>query len=91
MLDINYQHWGGFMITKLTSVHEGNSCIIEYILAEKRATKRLYEMGLHAGAHAVVKKNDGLSPLILGIHGASVAVGRRIAENIYVEVGDKND
>lgn len=76
------------MDTKLTSVEEGKLCTIQYINAGQKATKRLFEMGLHTGALARVKKNDNMGPLILGIHGSNVAVGRRIADNIFVKVGE---
>lgn len=44
------------MDTKLTSVEEGKLCTIQYINAGQKATKRLFEMGLHTGALARVKR-----------------------------------
>ncbi len=75
------------MKSRLSDVSEGVICRIMSIRSESRSTKRLYEMGLHTGAEIKVKKNDHTGPLILGIHGANIAVGRTLTDAILVLTG----
>ncbi|NLM45098.1 MAG: ferrous iron transport protein A [Clostridiales bacterium] len=71
------------LTTSLTKLHSGESCKIEKIAAGMNATKRLYEMGLNTGSKIKVVKND-IGPVIVSICGNKIAVGRGLAEKIFV-------
>jgi len=76
---------GTFMKTKtLSQLHSGENCKIQKISAGFMATKRLYEMGLNSGAQVKVVKND-IGPVIVSIYGNKIALGRGLAEKIFVE------
>ena len=50
--------------------------------------RRLKEIGLHTGARFEVLKNSGNGEISVFCEGASLALGRGMAEKIYVEVQD---
>lgn len=49
------------------------------------ARKRLCELGLNKGADVIVVKND-FGPIILNLSGNKLAIGRRLADNIMVDL-----
>jgi ferrous iron transport protein A len=53
------------------------------IAAGHSATRRLYEMGFNTGADVVVVKNDR-GPVIVGLRGHKVALGRGLAEKMLI-------
>jgi len=68
----------------LSQLNKGENCKIQKISAGFMATKRLYEMGLNSGAQVKVVKND-IGPVIVSLYGNKIAVGRGLAEKIFVE------
>ena len=53
--------------------------------AGRRATHRLAEMGLTPGTDFKVLQNYG-GPLLVSVRGSRLAIGRGIAEKIWVEL-----
>ena len=47
--------------------------------------KRLVALGLNPGAEVCVLQNRGRGPLIVEVHGARLALGRRQADRVAVE------
>ncbi len=69
----------------LTSLHVGDICKVARIQAGRSATRRLYEMGFNTGAQVKVLKNDR-GPIIVGLGGQKVALGRGLAEKMLVGI-----
>ncbi len=68
---------------KLVDQRPGTCVIVQEVNCPGKITKRLYEMGLHTGAQLEVKKNDR-GPLVMGVHGANIAIGRKSCASILV-------
>ncbi len=73
------------MTKGLSMLNKGDEGKVKGIEAGKDATKRLYEMGLNTGACVTVLKNDR-GPIIVGLAGNKVALGRGLAEKITLEI-----
>ena len=69
----------------LTSLNVGDTCKVARIQAGISATRRLYEMGFNTGAQVMVLKNDR-GPIIVGLGGQKVALGRGLAEKMLVGI-----
>lgn len=67
----------------LITLREGDICKVARIQAGTTATMRLYEMGFNTGARVQVLKNDR-GPIIVGLGGHKVALGRGLAEKMLV-------
>lgn len=67
----------------LINLRVGDTCKMARIQAGSSATKRLYEMGFNTGARIEVLKNDR-GPMIVGLGGHKVALGRGLAEKMLV-------
>ncbi|HHW72154.1 MAG TPA: hypothetical protein GX393_02855 [Firmicutes bacterium] len=67
----------------LINLRTGEHAKVAHIAAGRAATKRLYEMGFNTGAEVVVIKND-TGPVIVGLFGHKVALGRGLAEKMLV-------
>ena len=50
--------------------------------------RRLKEIGLHTGARFEILKNSGNGEISVSCEGATLALGRGMADKIYVEVFD---
>nr|NLJ03602.1 hypothetical protein [Bacillota bacterium] len=81
----NVVQWRGVSVrySPLINVSEGETCRVARIQAGRTATKRLYEMGFNTGARIEVLKNDR-GPLIVGLGGHKVALGRGLAAKMLV-------
>lgn len=67
----------------LNLIDEGKTGTINNIVAGKKASKRLYEMGFNRGSELrVVKNNRG--PIIVCISGTKIALGRGLAQKILI-------
>lgn len=53
-----------------------------------RFVRRLKEIGLHHGAHFEILKNCGNGELSLSVEGATIALGRGMADKINVELSN---
>lgn len=72
------------MKENLTNLDKGNTATVKGICSGKGARRRLYEMGFNTGARVKILKNDS-GPVIVGLSGNKVAVGRGLAEKILIE------
>lgn len=67
----------------LNLIDEGKAGTIKDIVAGKKASKRLYEMGFNRGSELKVIKNDR-GPIIVSISGTKIALGRGLAQKILI-------
>ena len=67
----------------LVNLRAGDTCKVARIQAGNSAARRLYEMGFNTGAQIEVLKNDR-GPIIVGLGGHKVALGRGLAEKMLV-------
>lgn len=70
-------------MTCLVFCPEGTKGKIQDIIGGRAMAKRLYEMGLNKGQEVEVIKNDA-GPLVVGLNGSRIAVGRGMAFKIYL-------
>ncbi|HBG09586.1 MAG: FeoA family protein [Limnochordia bacterium] len=68
----------------LTSLKTGTQGKVARVVAGHSATRRLYEMGFNTGADVVVVKNDR-GPVIVGLNGHKVALGRGLAQKMLID------
>lgn len=68
---------------QLTSLEKGQIGRISGMQLPSQTTKRLFELGLHTGAQITMKKNNR-GPCVLGIHHFTIAVSRKLCEQIFV-------
>jgi len=69
----------GMIISYLMNCEDSHSC---------RFVRRLKEMGLHKGAKFEVLKNSGNGEISIACEGATLALGRGMAEKINVEISN---
>lgn len=76
---------GPFFMDQISLIRlkTGDCCRVQRIVAGANATRRLYEMGFNTGARVRVLKNDS-GPLIVGLEGNKIALGRGLAEKMLV-------
>lgn len=70
---------------RLTEVEEKQKAVISSIDAGRELSSRLSAMGLIPGAEITMSKNAGRGPLIILIKDSKVALGRGMAEKVFVE------
>jgi Fe2+ transport system protein FeoA len=68
---------------RLISLEKGQVGRITGMDLPPHTTKRLFELGLHTSAQVTMKKNNQ-GPCVLGIHHFTIAVSRKLCENIFV-------
>lgn len=79
-------HHGLQMPLSLVSV--GRSVVLQRVRAGRGLTSRLAAMGLVPGATVHVHRNDRNGPVVLGVHGARLMLGRGMAEKMAVQDGN---
>ena len=67
----------------LHHLQPGTQGIVHHLQAGGYAAKRLYEMGIYPGVKVTVVKND-LGPVVLAFSGTKMALGRGLAQGIFV-------
>lgn len=70
----------------LTQVHGGQSCRIISIKGDKRFISRITSVGLTPGSEVEMMQNEGRHPLLVYARDSMLAVNKKEAENILVEV-----
>lgn len=63
--------------------NEGSKGKVYDIVGGSRFSKRLFEMGFNTGQEVEIIKND-IGPLIIGLDGSRVAIGRGMAQKIIL-------
>ncbi len=67
----------------LTAVSTGQSARLKRIDAGKKLTHRLNELGLTPGVKMTIVQDNG-GPLLVAVRGSRVALGRDMAQKIFV-------
>ena len=68
----------------LSSLKANETAKIVEISGGCTARRRLYELGLNKGSQIKMEKND-LGPVILNLSGHKLALGKGLANKVYVE------
>ncbi len=63
---------------------EGDCAKVALVLAGKKASKRLGELGLVPGAKIIVASKPKLGPMKIAVKGTCLALGENVASNIFV-------
>lgn len=76
------------LLTQLSNLKPGEEGSVAFIRSGRGATQRLIDMGLCRGtAVKVVKAAPFHGPIEVSVRGTSVALGRGLAEKVFVQVG----
>lgn len=69
----------------LSSVNPGATVVLKQIKGGGKFIHRLLELGLTQGVEMKVYDVHGQGPVIVGVRGSKFAIGRTMAEKIFVE------
>ncbi len=72
-------------MSRLTTIESGKSVILLYIDGGYGSQKKLLDMGLIPGESIKIINNSGLGSLTVNIKGSRLALGRGLAEKIFVK------
>lgn len=72
-------------MTTLAHLTPGSRATVTGLPHPHGLAKRLCALGLNPGAEVHVLQNRGSGPLIVEVHGARLALGRRQADRVTVE------
>lgn len=73
----------------LSFVASGHSVVLERIRAGDGLASRLASMGLIPGVTVYVYRNDRNGPVVLGLNGARMMLGRGMADKMSVQEIDE--
>jgi ferrous iron transport protein A len=77
------------MTTTLKSLATGAQAVVQQIHGGQMMRQRLQGVGIHPGDTITVIRSGFMGgPVLIGIHGAQIAIGQRQAQRIEVEVPD---
>lgn len=75
------------LLTQLSNLKPGEEGIVAFVKGGKRARQRLLDMGLTKGARVrVINAAPFRGPLEIEVRGSTLALGRGLAGNVYVEL-----
>jgi DtxR family Mn-dependent transcriptional regulator len=78
------------LITQLTNLKPDEEGKIAYIRGGKRSTRRILDMGLTPGTFfRMVNSAPFNGPVEIEVRGTSLALGRKLASKVYVELDDQ--
>ncbi len=60
--------------------------IVQTLLGDRNFIAKAIGLGVAPGAEVIIFRNHHRGPLIISLRGSSIAIGRREAANILVEV-----
>ena len=69
----------------LSTVTPGRSVVLHKVRAGCGLISRLAAMGLMPGATVHVHRNDRTGPVVLGLHGGKLILGRGMADKVSVQ------
>jgi len=70
----------------LSKATTGTIVKLKDILGGQRFTNRLLELGLTQGVKVKIYDSKGSGPIVIGVRGSKFAIGRTMADKIFVEV-----
>lgn len=70
----------------LGKVHANTDATIKSISGDKRFITKVISMGMIPGSELFIVRNHKIGPIIVFLRDSFIAIGRREAENILVEV-----
>lgn len=68
----------------LSAVSTGRSAVVRVIRAGPGLASRLSSMGLVPGVELHVHRNDRSGPVVIGVHGTRLVLGRGMADKLSV-------
>ena len=74
-------------MTTLAELPCGARALVAGLPAQHGLARRLIALGLTPGAEVCVLQNRGRGPLIVEAHGARIALGRRQADRVTINLG----
>lgn len=77
------------LLMPLTAVQSGRSVVLRRIGTGNKMVSRLTGLGLIPGIKIDVCRNNCNGPVVLGIHGGKVMLGRGMAVKLLVEENNK--
>ena len=78
------------LTTQLSRLHPGEKGIVAYVRSGRRSGKRLQDMGLTPGTQIkMVNAAPFKGPIEIEVRGTSLALGRRLSSNVYINVEDE--
>jgi DtxR family Mn-dependent transcriptional regulator len=79
------------LITQLSNLKPEEKARVAFIRGGKHSTKRILDMGLTPGTYLrMVNTAPFKGPIEVEVRGTKLALGRRLAGHVYVEVEDTN-
>jgi DtxR family Mn-dependent transcriptional regulator len=80
------------LITQLSNLHPGEEGKVAFMRGGRHATQRILDMGLTPGTYfKMVNAAPFHGPVEIEVRGTSLALGRSLAAQVYVEVEDKDE
>jgi Fe2+ transport system protein FeoA len=74
-------------MTTLAELPSGARALVAGLPLQHALARRLIALGLTPGAEVCVLQNRGRGPLIVEAHGARIALGRRQADRVTIDLG----
>lgn len=79
------------MIYCLTDCKKNETFTISEIKLAEKETKKLDKLGIFVGEKIFTEKIFGKSVFVVNAEGASIALGREIAEKIFVNIDEQQN
>jgi len=74
------------MKIRLNEAPDGATGIVIDVLGGRGRIKKLLELGIVPGVRITIMKNPPYGPIIVKARGYNLAIGRGLAESIYIEI-----
>lgn len=79
------------LVTQLSNLKPGEEGVVAFIKGGKMACQRLLDMGLTIGTRVrVLNAAPFRGPLEIAVRGSTLALGRRLAGHVFIEIGDEH-
>jgi ferrous iron transport protein A len=78
------------LLMPLAAVPPGRSVVLQRVQGGCGLTSHLAAMGLLPGVKAQVCRNDRTGPVVLGVNGSRMMLGRGMADKVWVQEGGQD-
>ncbi|MEW6059716.1 MAG: FeoA family protein [Actinomycetota bacterium] len=78
---------GAAGVTALADLATDTTCAVQRLLGGRMFASRLAAMGVSIGAELTVLRNNRSGPVVVMVRGTRIALGRREAGKVLVEIG----